>query len=230
MNVLMVVEKPYVAKHVKAVLAAHPNLMKDHGIQSVEVAYNVPVFNIDMLHFHEKNGHVYDARTPVSDAYWLELDALQVPKGTFFEIRRQQAVDMNAYDLVIGCTDCDVCGILGFQKFVEVHGVPDAKFLMFQDLTESELLKALSLDDMRDFADVFAETADALKSNGFASSSPRKADVAKLRKRLDWTRSRFADFFGIPYRTVENWESFVNDCPEYLFDLMYYKLRKEGIL
>ena len=40
----------------------------------------------------------------------------------------------------------------------------------------------------------------------------------------------FGGYFGIPLRTIQNWCGSVNKCPEYLLDLMRYKLEKEGII
>ncbi len=44
------------------------------------------------------------------------------------------------------------------------------------------------------------------------------------------TRQEFMEFFGIPYRTVQSWELGDRKCPQYVLDLMEYKLRKEKII
>ena len=44
------------------------------------------------------------------------------------------------------------------------------------------------------------------------------------------TQKVFAEYFGIPKRTVENWEGDQRKCPEYLLSLMAYKLRNENII
>ena len=49
----------------------------------------------------------------------------------------------------------------------------------------------------------------------------------ELRQESGMTQKQFADHFGIPKRTVENWEAAVNKCPDYLLDLIEYKLKKE---
>lgn len=45
------------------------------------------------------------------------------------------------------------------------------------------------------------------------------------------TQQEFADYFKIPKRTIESWVSSspkaFRECPEYLVDLIEYKLRKE---
>lgn len=56
----------------------------------------------------------------------------------------------------------------------------------------------------------------------------------ELRLSSKMTRPQFAKYFGIPYRTVQNWELYGESpegrvCPDYLIDLMKYKLAKENI-
>lgn len=59
--------------------------------------------------------------------------------------------------------------------------------------------------------------------------------IKELRERSGMTRPQFAEYFGITYRTVQNWEldsesSNGRKCPEYLLALMEYKLRNENII
>lgn len=51
----------------------------------------------------------------------------------------------------------------------------------------------------------------------------------ELRAKSGMTQRAFGEYFGIPLRTIENWEAGVNRCPTYLLNLMLYKLEKEGI-
>ncbi len=51
----------------------------------------------------------------------------------------------------------------------------------------------------------------------------------ELRQQSGMTQRQFAEYFGIPRRTIENWETGVNQCNGYLIDLMKYKLDHEGI-
>lgn len=46
----------------------------------------------------------------------------------------------------------------------------------------------------------------------------------ELREQSGMNMKRFAEHFGIPYRTVQNWEAGVNKCPDYLLNLMKFKL------
>lgn len=49
----------------------------------------------------------------------------------------------------------------------------------------------------------------------------------ELRESSGMNKTSFAKYFNVPYRTVQNWESGVSSCPEYLLELMEYKLINE---
>lgn len=54
-----------------------------------------------------------------------------------------------------------------------------------------------------------------------------------IRQETGMTQEAFAEFFYIPVRTIQNWESESNakrKPPTYLIELMLYKLRKENKL
>lgn len=52
----------------------------------------------------------------------------------------------------------------------------------------------------------------------------------ELRKASGMTQKQFSEYFGIPLRSIENWEADSNKCRPYLLDLMHYKLQKEGFV
>lgn len=52
----------------------------------------------------------------------------------------------------------------------------------------------------------------------------------ELRQASGMNKTKYAEYFNIPYRTVQNWELELRQCPDYLLDLMRYKLEKEGII
>lgn len=49
----------------------------------------------------------------------------------------------------------------------------------------------------------------------------------EIRERSGMTRNQFCEYFGIPYRTVQDWELGNRKCPEYLLNLIHYKLVNE---
>ena len=50
----------------------------------------------------------------------------------------------------------------------------------------------------------------------------------ELRTSTGMNIKEFSEYFNIPYRTMQNWESERRQCPEYLLELMYYKLLNEN--
>ena len=52
----------------------------------------------------------------------------------------------------------------------------------------------------------------------------------ELRKLSGMTQQKISEYFGIPKRTVENWEAGQRHCADYLIALMEYKLRQENII
>ena len=54
-----------------------------------------------------------------------------------------------------------------------------------------------------------------------------KDALIEVRRRTGMNRRVFAEYFKIPYRTVQDWELGNRQMPTYLFELMRYKLDKE---
>jgi transcriptional regulator with XRE-family HTH domain len=52
----------------------------------------------------------------------------------------------------------------------------------------------------------------------------------ELRQQSGMTQKGFAEYFNIPKRTIEDWDSEKRPCPQYLLELMEYKLKHEGII
>lgn len=54
--------------------------------------------------------------------------------------------------------------------------------------------------------------------------------IKELRTAAGMTQKEFAEYFRIPKRSIENWEGGVRTAPDYLIELMEYKLHNEGLL
>jgi DNA-binding transcriptional regulator YiaG len=52
--------------------------------------------------------------------------------------------------------------------------------------------------------------------------------LIKLRESTGMNRREFAEYFAIPYRTVQEWELGNRRISEYLLRLMIYKIRIEN--
>ncbi len=54
--------------------------------------------------------------------------------------------------------------------------------------------------------------------------------LIKLREDTGMNRRQFADYFGIPYRTIQDWELGNRKMSDYLLRLMVYKINTEKII
>lgn len=54
--------------------------------------------------------------------------------------------------------------------------------------------------------------------------------IKSLRTESGMTQKAFAEYFGIPYRSIQNWEGGQRECPPYLLALMEYKLKNENLI
>lgn len=49
--------------------------------------------------------------------------------------------------------------------------------------------------------------------------------VKDLRSELGMSQTRFSEFTGVPYRTIQNWELEVSKCPDYTLALLNEQIR-----
>ena len=59
------------------------------------------------------------------------------------------------------------------------------------------------------------------------SLSESATALSALRIEYQMSRREFAEYFNIPYRTVQNWELGDRRCPPYLLEMMRFKLRHD---
>ena len=57
-----------------------------------------------------------------------------------------------------------------------------------------------------------------------------KRKIIELRESTGMNRKEFCDYFGIPYRTVTQWERDNRHAPEYLLRLLEYYIRAEKVM
>ena len=55
----------------------------------------------------------------------------------------------------------------------------------------------------------------------------RGKKVRELREKMGMNRREFSDYYGIPYRTVQDWEAEKRELPEYLLRLLKYRAETE---
>ena len=54
-----------------------------------------------------------------------------------------------------------------------------------------------------------------------------KEEIKRMRKEAGMTQKAFSEFFGIPVRTLQDWEAGVRTPPDYVVRLLPYKLNLE---
>ena len=58
----------------------------------------------------------------------------------------------------------------------------------------------------------------------------RGKEVKELREKMGMNRREFSDYYGIPYRTVQDWVAEKRELPEYLLRLMKYRAEVEYMM
>ena len=54
-------------------------------------------------------------------------------------------------------------------------------------------------------------------------------EIKKLRESTGMNRREFCEYFGIPYRTVTEWERGTRKMPDYVLRLLAYKIEMENL-
>ena len=54
--------------------------------------------------------------------------------------------------------------------------------------------------------------------------------IKEMRAKSGMTQKAFSDYLNIPKRTIEDWENDRREPPDYIVELIEYKLTHEGVL
>ena len=57
-----------------------------------------------------------------------------------------------------------------------------------------------------------------------------KNKIKSMRAEAEMTQARFAEYFNIPKRTIEQWEAGERKPPEYVLRMIGYRLVMEGLI
>ena len=56
------------------------------------------------------------------------------------------------------------------------------------------------------------------------------SQIKELREKMGMNRREFCDYYGIPYRTVQDWEAGKRELPDYLLRLIIYRAEIENAI
>lgn len=51
--------------------------------------------------------------------------------------------------------------------------------------------------------------------------------IEELRNCVHMNKTQFSEYLDIPYRTIQNWEAGIRQCPNYVIRLIEYRLKHE---
>lgn len=81
-------------------------------------------------------------------------------------------------------------------------------------------------EELADVVNYYLNNAMRLKGDLMS----RGKEVKELREKMGMNRREFSDYYGIPYRTVQDWEAEKRELPEYLLRLMKYRAEVEYMI
>lgn len=85
--------------------------------------------------------------------------------------------------------------------------------------------KAIEFDNIAD--GVIIDRIDKKKANEARNKRLFAEAFIKVRNEAGMNRKDFAEWLGIPYRTMQDWERGISQVPEYVLRLVAYKVMWE---
>lgn len=58
----------------------------------------------------------------------------------------------------------------------------------------------------------------------------KREELIRLKEESGMNWKQFSEYYGIPYRTIQDWEHGKREMPNYVLKLMQYKMRMEKYL
>ena len=65
------------------------------------------------------------------------------------------------------------------------------------------------------------------KENTVSTGNDYAEKIKQLRMNMNMNRVEFCEYYGIPYRTVQDWEAGKRSLPDYVYRLMLYKFETD---
>lgn len=61
-------------------------------------------------------------------------------------------------------------------------------------------------------------------------ASAEMISIKEMREKTGFSQQKFGDYLNIPRRTIQDWELGNRKCPDYVAELIEYKLKNEGLI
>lgn len=124
--------------------------------------------------------------------------------------------------------------IAAFLKTINYDQLSSIRCLAI-DAQKTEKVKQMICNNFNDmtlpyFETKFTKIVKERKKNGFESTFPISRDIRYLQMETGMNNIQFAKYFGMSIRNIENWRKEPNTLKDYWYDLLEYKLLKEGII
>jgi DNA-binding transcriptional regulator YiaG len=104
----------------------------------------------------------------------------------------------------------------GYYMRVEAPGIRDLLDVRYERTTDISVLAD------RWIRDYFGKNAKEV-----VKEFPEAPGILATRRKYNLTQAQLCRITGIPTRTIQNWESGQRKCPDYVLDLIEYKLMHE---
>ena len=107
----------------------------------------------------------------------------------------------------------------GIRELIKASIVEDvnSKYGINKDESVEEMIAKLTDEMLKCAADMEFEKAAELRDK-----------IKELRESTGMNRKEFCEYFGIPYRTVTEWERGTRKMPDYVFRLLAYRIKMEN--
>lgn len=234
-KILFVYESTCVKESIQNIVKQHPDQFQDEYYFSP--CKKVFHLNDNCVQLRKFNDKIYSMGYENNSLNPLVLKNINIPNDMFLISKKKCPhtdldllfVPQDMDEIISICRDNN-CGVLSFAKYLEENNIDftNGKCLCLSNFDENSLLEKLK-EVPSNFQNVFNSVKKHLIENNFSSQFPRNKELLYLRVESRMTREEFSNYFHIPVEDIVYFEKNPSAFKEYLYDLMDYKLSKEGM-
>jgi len=230
---------------VKQIVDNHPEIYKKEALYDTYPS----IHHVNDAHIRYHNNKWYLQGRGMSSKYSpLKLKSIDVPDDTYIVSDHKSTLQRKiSDDDTIVCLDNFFVQtnylnddtfkisplayehVLSILKYLDDNGGNTSRVYIADSNFKTDSFSGDIKDCVIPLDSILQTVLENLKNHNFETIEPKSKKIATLRINANMTRTEFAKYLNIPYRTIENWEKDINKCPDYLFDLIEYKLDSEEL-